>query len=326
MVRVVTQEIEKYMEDIPVHAMEGMLKSRSDEYGWFVDEKFILPFFIDKRLIFRRMVFTSETIKRDPNATIEEEKAFLNEMVDLTKRKKMAHFISKAQSKAVFRTYPDAAEVVPWGTMVVDLDRSEEELFKSYESKCRNIIKKARKLGVTVEETDDIELVYKYLKDTFVRQNSPYIAPLSFFQNLVKNLPNNTKLFIAKAGEEVQGSTIVLYDKTHGYYEYSGSAANPVPGSINMLQDEIMKRLQKMGIKSYDMVGVRLNVKPGTKQAAIRRFKERFRPALVEGYAFRVVIDPMMFALHEIAIKSYFRLKGMRYKDPIEQIKTGDYE
>ncbi len=326
MIKVVKKEIENYIEDVPVHAMEGMLKSRSDEYGWFVDEKFVLPFFIDKRMIFRRMVFTSETIRRVEDATLEEEKAFLNAMVELSKREKLAHFISKAQSKAVFKTYPDEAEAVPWGTMVVDLDRSEEDLFKSYESKCRNIIKKARKLGVTVEETDDIDLVYKYLKDTFVRQNSPYIAPVTFFRNLVKNLPNNTKLFIAKSGDEVQGSTIVLYDKKHGYYEYSGSAANPVPGSINMLQDEIMKRLQKMGIKSYDMVGVRLNVKPGTKQAAIRRFKERFRPRLVEGYAFRVVLDPLMFALHEIAIKSYFRLKGMRYVDAIDQIKNNDYD
>ncbi len=325
MIELMRSNVEKHCKNLPVLAKEGMLKSRSDDWGWFVSDKFILPFYIDKRLIFKRMVFTTECHKLDDSATLEEEKTFLNNVVDYCKENTDIDFIAKAQSNAVFRTFPDGSDYVEWGTMVVDLNKSEDELFASFERKCRNIIRKSIDLGTTVEETDDVKLIYECIRDTLRRQNSPYLAQYKFFEELKNNLKDNVKFYIAKNKDTLQGVSVVLFDDKDGYYYYSGTAENSVPGSINLLQFEIMKDLMKKGIKKYDLVGVRLNVKKDSKYAAIRRFKERFKPELIEGFAFRVVLKPLKYAIFNVMIKIYFALKGMRYIDPIDQIKSDNY-
>lgn len=42
---------------------KNYLKIKSTKYGWLVNDKFILPFFIDKHLIFKRMLFTYQAKK-----------------------------------------------------------------------------------------------------------------------------------------------------------------------------------------------------------------------------------------------------------------------
>lgn len=49
---------------LPVTASESYLKAISNyKYGWFLSDLFVLPFIIDKKLFFKKMVFTHETIK-----------------------------------------------------------------------------------------------------------------------------------------------------------------------------------------------------------------------------------------------------------------------
>ena len=325
MIDVIRHNVEKYCKQLPVIATEGMLRSRSDDWGWFVTRNYLLPFYIDKKFIFRRLVFTSEPLKREDSLTLDDEKAFLNEVVDYCKTHLKIDFIAKAQITAVFQSFPDDADIVPWGTMVVDLTKSEEELFNGFERKCRNIIRRSIKLGTTVEETDDLDLVYETVRNTLKRQKNSNLAPRSFFINLKKNLNNNIKYYIAKNNGKMQGVGVILFDNNKGYAYYAGSSERPVPGSINLMHYEIMKDLMKKGIKEYDFVGVRTNVQQDTKHAAIRRFKERFNPKLIEGYAFRVIIKPFKFALYNVAVKLYFASKGHKYSDPFEQIKHTSY-
>ena len=48
--------------NLPIFATENYLKSKSDDYGWFVTKEVILPFSIEKKLIFKRLIFSTETI------------------------------------------------------------------------------------------------------------------------------------------------------------------------------------------------------------------------------------------------------------------------
>ena len=327
MVEVVHKDIEKFSDNLHAMAMEGSLKARSDDYGWFVSDKYILPYFIDKRLIFRKMVFMTGCLPRVEGVTPEDEKAFLDEVIDYVKKNmKEVDFIGKAQSVAVFNACPSGAECVPWGTYIIDLDKSEEEILASFEGKTRQGVRKGIKRGVTVETTDDIDMVYKVIKDTFERQNSPYMAQYDYFKNLYDNMKDHIKLYVAKADDEVQGVYIIAYDKESAYSWYSGSAARMVNGANNLLHYQIMVDMSKMGIKKFNLVGARLNVKPGTKYANINKFKLGFKPKIIEGYAFRYVFKPWKFALYNIAIKAYFKRKGMKYVDPIDQIKNNEYD
>ena len=43
--------------ELPFFAQEKYLSSKSDDYGWFASEDFLLPFVIHKSYIFKRIVF-----------------------------------------------------------------------------------------------------------------------------------------------------------------------------------------------------------------------------------------------------------------------------
>jgi hypothetical protein len=68
-------------------------------------------------------------------------------------------------------------------------------------------------------------------------------------------------------------------------------------------------------------MGARSCVEKGSKFEAIQKFKSRFGMHLKKGYAFRVVIHPLKFFLFNITVKSYFKLKGSSYVDPIDSIR-----
>ena len=227
--------------NLPIFATENYLKSKSNEYGWFVTDSFILPFTIDKKLIFKRLIFTTETIYLKKNLTVIEEKEFLNEVVSYCKDNNLCDSIFKAQSNAVFNTYPNNCEHVEWGTYELSLDGSTDDIFSKYTSKTRNMVRKGIKTDVLVSTTKDIEKIYENIKNTFIRQKSLLYPSLKYLQKLQKNLGNNIEFFIAKQNNIIQGSAVIIYDNSKAYYIYGGSIPKPSSGSINLLHYKIME-------------------------------------------------------------------------------------
>jgi lipid II:glycine glycyltransferase (peptidoglycan interpeptide bridge formation enzyme) len=308
--------------ELPIFATENYLKSKSDDYGWFVTSDFILPFIIEKKLIFKRLIFTTETIYLNRDLTTVEERAFLNEIVHYSKKNNLCDFIFKAQSNAIFNTYPDNSEYVEWGTYELELQPTMDELLSKFYARDRTKIRKAIKLGVTVRTTDNLEEVYENIKSTFLRQNSLLFPSMEYLEKLRKNLGKNIKFFIVENSEqEIQGSSILLYDKNRAYYLYGGSIRRPTNGSINLMHYRAMEYFKKEGVNYYDFVGARPCVEENSKFEALQKFKSRFGTTLRMGYAFRVVINPLKYRLFKLAVQSYFKLKRSSYIDPIDSIR-----
>lgn len=309
--------------DLPIFARENYLKSKSDSYGWFVTDDFILPFTIDKKIIFKRLIFSTETIYRKEQLTLEEEKNFLNEVVNYCKEQKLCDFIFKAQANAVFNVYPNAAKQVEWGTYELSLKSTMDEILSKFAANDRNEVRKAIKMGIKVEATTNIEEVYENVKETFTRQNSLLFPSLEYLEKLQKNLLGNIKLFVVRDEEGVlQGSAIIIYDKERAYYLYGGSIPRPSKGSIKYMHYRAMEEFKKEGLLHYDFVGARLCLEKGSKIEAIQKFKKKFGATLRSGYAFRVVIHPLKFMLFKVMVKGYFILKKSSYVDPIDSIRS----
>jgi hypothetical protein len=134
-------EIEELKDKLPIFGTKEYLEYKSSSYGWFVSEKFILPFYVKNKLIFKRLFFTTEVIHLN-NSTTEEENDFLNEVINLS-RKNEVDIIELPGSNAIFNTYPDGAFYTEFGTYKLDLNKTEEELFSGLHSKNRNVIRKA---------------------------------------------------------------------------------------------------------------------------------------------------------------------------------------
>ncbi len=307
--------------ELPIFATENYLKSKSNLYGWFVNNDFVLPFIIEKKMIFKRLIFTTETIYLNKELTVKEEKSFLNEIVAYCKKKRLCDFIYKAQANAVFNTVPDESDVIEWGSYESKLDTSIEECFNTFRSKDRNTIRKAIKLGVEFKQTQEIEKVYENIRETFQRQNSLFYPDLAYLEKLDKNLQNNIAFFVVEEKNNIQGSAIIVYDKERAFYLYGGSSPRPLNGSLNLLHYKILDFCYQNNIKYYDLMGARLCVEKGSKFEAIQKFKSRFGKTLKRGYAFRVIIHPLKFKLFTLLAKSYFKFKGSQYVDPIDSIR-----
>ena len=306
---------------LPILGQQHYLTIKSSRYGWFATDTYLLPYFLDKRAIFTRMVFTTAAIARKENLSTEDEKFFLDQVVDYVKHHKLCDFIYKAQSNVVFHACPKESECVPWGTYEVDLNKSAEALFTSFNNKSRNAIRKARKENVTVQHTQDIDIVYTNIKETLQRQASLHYPSKAYLESLLK-LRDNALFLIARKENRIQGSLVLLYDREQGYAMYAGSIATPQVGSLDLLHYEAMLLLQSKGVNIYDFVGTRLHITKGSKQAGIDRFKRKFNPTLRKGIAFRTVINPLKYYLYLYLSKVYFALKGIRYNDPISQIQN----
>ena len=317
-IKLITKDIKH---DLPIFARENYLKSKSNDYGWFITDDFILPFTIDKKLIFRRLIFTTDTIYLNKNLTTLEEKEFLNAIVSYCKTNTICDSIFKAQSNAVFKTYPNNSEHVEWGTFELNIKGTSDELFSKYTSKTRNMVRKAIKTDVTVSTTKDIEKVYENIKNTFLRQNSLLYPSLEYLKTLQKNLDNNIEFFITEQNSTIQGSAIIIYDNSRAYYIYAGSVPRLAAGSINLLHYKIMQFFQEKNLEYYDFVGARTCIEAKSKFESLQKFKKSFGSTLRKGYAFRVIINPFKHKLFYFIVKSYFLLKRSSYIDPIDSIR-----
>ena len=160
----------EFKKDLPIFATKEFLQTRSKEYGWFVSKEAILPFYIDRRAIFSKLVFTNETIFLSNNI---DEAIFLDEVIKKAKSLKV-DMISQPLASAVFESVPKEAQTIEWGSYVIDLIQSEDKILQNMHSKHRNVVRKAIKDGVEIKEMQDVKIVYENLKETMQRLNRGY--------------------------------------------------------------------------------------------------------------------------------------------------------
>ena len=308
--------------DLPFFAQKKYLASKSENYGWFVSDNFILPFIIYKKNIFKRLVFSTGVIERKISST-EKEKEFLNEIVKYIKKHKICDFIHKPQPSAIFRTYPDNCNAFRWGTYKIDVEANFENMLKKLNSGQRNYVRSAIRDDVKIIKTDNFDKIYTFCNETLSRQKIPLLISCEEFQKQYDTFyPQNMLMFKALHKNELQGSLVVFFDKELAYAEYAGSSLKPKHGSLKLLHLTAMEYLAKEhGIVNYDFIGAIPDIKDDCKEAGIQKFKKEFGAELKEGYQFTLVINPIKYFLFDLCLKCAFRMKGIKYIDPVERYK-----
>jgi hypothetical protein len=310
--------------DLPIYAQEKYLVCNGESYGWFVSSNFILPFVIYRiKRVFTHMIFTTEVIERD-SSSIDEEKKFLNEVVKIVKKEKMCDVIYKPQPSAVFRTYPDGSDFFEWGSYALDIEPTMEEMLKKISSRRRSCIRKMIREGVKVEEVEDLDEIFDLLYNTIKRQGISLLPDRDHLLNIKKHLyPNNMRMYKATLNGQLQGVSLIYFANGVAFYELGGTSTPPYKCSMSLLILEVMLDLyHNHNVKTYDFVGAYINLKKGSKEDGIQEFKKRFGSYLRKGYQFTVVINPLYYKLYNIAVKVYFKSKGISYIDPIDKAKN----
>lgn len=305
-------------EKVPVLAWPKKLAMMSGliECGYVEDSGLILPFALIKKAKFIKIIQLPTTIIGEYDET--EASSFLNKAVELLKKEYHAAIIMSLNTSPMI-AYPEKALYCKFGSYILDLSPSEEDLFKDLHSKHRNVIKKAMKDGVEITcGQENIDDCVSLIAETYVRQGKS-ASNESYYRNLAV-LGDNCDYWVARLDGKVQGCAIILWDKDTAYYMHGGSCNHPHSGAMNLLQWEVIRKMKARGVKKYDFVGARASVMEGSKLEGIQRFKERFGGKLMMGYRWELDCDPVKAAIYRLMIWVKAKIIN-RSPDPTNIIK-----
>jgi len=171
------------------------------------------------------------------------------------------HFLRIIQRDAISTDVClSAFQMVEKHTHLLDLTRSEDEIWSSFEGRCRTAIRKAEKGGVRINlesSREAIEGYYDILNSLYVGQKMATPNPKQFYYRLWDAFTGD-QLYILTAwhGETLIAGAIILHDKDRFYYlngaslyDYNSLCPN------NLIQWEAIRLAKAKGALWYDFVG-----------------------------------------------------------------------
>lgn len=283
---------------LPIVGTAAYLKCKSPRYGWFRGGDLVLPFIVERRALFDRLVFTHQTISLAGSHAANEEQEFLDQVL-IAARKMAVDFIYQPLATAVFSAVPQGAVSAKFGTYEVDLGLPVDQLWAQVHGKHRNVIKKAQEAGVEISEgPHHLQTCYALINAT-MKRNQKLSVSLGELERFRDNLAEHVSFYVATKDGEAQGAAVIIWNAGHtAYYLYGGTNESPFGGSMNLLHWNAMNNMKARGVKRYDFVGARLRPPPGSKLEGIQRFKVRFGATMREGYLWKYPLKPLRYAAY----------------------------
>src|SRR3989344_140371 len=167
----------------------------------------------------------------------------------------------------------------PEATLIINLTESDDQLLSSMHEKGRYNIRLAKRHGITVETSQDIDTFYALIRKTGKRDH--YTAkPKSHYKDFIATLPGSF-LLLAYDSLDTQKKALagligVIYGETGIYYYGASDHAGRAKMAPSLLQFEAMKFCRSRGALHYDLFGIAPNDDPNHPWAGVTRFKKQF--------------------------------------------------
>jgi len=214
----------------------------------------------------------------------------------------------------------------------LDIDRDEDAILASFESKTRYNIRLAQRKGVEIIKDCDLEhlkIFYDILKVTAERDNY-MIRAFSYYEDIwdIFIQKGLAKLFMAKYQDQYIAGAIsfVFGDKT--WYIYGASSnehRNVMPNYL--VQWEMIRWAKEMGCRIYDFRGVSGDFNPDNPLYGLYRFKKGFNGDLVEFVGeYDYLYSPLFYRLRDIGEPLYKSLRLTLLKVKGKKQKPGRQE
>jgi len=205
-------------------------------------------------------------------------------------------------------------------TFVLDLTKTEEEIFNNCKSKTRYNIRLAKRKGVEIiEDTSQqgLEDYLRLLQETTSRQKF-YAHDDQYFRNLFAQFADTKTIRILKATYEGKIITawILFFHNGVGYYPYGASSRDHRDVMANnLMMWEALMLAKREGCTKFDMWGS-LGPNPDEKHKwyGFHRFKEGYSGDLMQSIgSYDLVLNFPLYSLFRIADQvrwAYLRLKA----------------
>jgi len=205
-------------------------------------------------------------------------------------------------------------------TSIVDLNRSEEEILKSFKPKTRYNIKLAQKKGVLVEENNSQEAFEKYLDLLFetTRRQGFFAHNKEFHRKqwqILRPAGISHLLTATYQGEMLAAFLLFVFNKVL-YYPYGASTREHKElMAPSLLMWEAIKFGKSQGCRFFDLWGDLPNPLVTHPYYGFHRFKEGFSPKLVEFLgSYDLVINPTLYQIYKIIDKIRWKLLRLKKK------------
>lgn len=171
------------------------------------------------------------------------------------------HFLRIIQQEKISpQMRPCSFQVIEKHTHLLDLTKSEEEIFSSMEGRCRTAIRKAKKNGVRIQQEtykNGLESYYTILKNVYAKQDMQPPNSKEFYDFLWDAyVDHHLYMLTAWQDETMIAGAIILHDRDRCYY-LNGCSRHEYrslcPG--HLIQWEAMRLAKSLGANWYDFVG-----------------------------------------------------------------------
>lgn len=293
---------------LPIFASEEFLKTEAKEFGWIGGTdgqevlRCVLPFTVIQKPGFRMIRFQTGTLPLNGGLSHDEEKAFLNSVVEHF-RSAGADIIIPSGNHAIFRAYPDLAVAGPYGTFVNNLEQPEEVLLGRIRKTFRQNIRKAAAAGVRIRcGLEFLDISYQLIAETLQRSGVKF-KNYEEFKSRMAAFGDSLKVFVAEHEGVIQGCMVSPFSEHTAYNCYAGSRPQPTLGAMHLLHWEAMKTFRSMGVKRFDFQGVRINPAKGSKQEGILHYKQGFGGELIQGFLWKCPLRPLQSFAYSMGVR-----------------------
>jgi lipid II:glycine glycyltransferase (peptidoglycan interpeptide bridge formation enzyme) len=199
--------------------------------------------------------------------------------------------------------FPSQRHEQPEATLLIDLTKPEEEILAHMKPKGRYNIGVAKKHGVRVTQSDDVDAFYELLmrtgkRDDFIIQQKNHYE--HFLRDLVGSFlllafDTQKKPTSGERSRTIAGLVGVIHKKAGIYYYGASEYAERASMAPYLLQWEAMQYCKRKGCATYDLLGIAPNDDALHAWYGVTRFKKQFGGEVVTyPREQEIVLKPLM--------------------------------
>ena len=171
-------------------------------------------------------------------------------------------------------------------TVIIDLTKSEEELLANMRRQTRYDVRRAEKLGITVEKynTGEAFLEFHHVQDETAKRQHFIPPKLPILLAEHDAFGDNATIYIAKSAENqpIAYGLIIVNGREADYYEAASTDLNrKLPGAHALIWQAI-KVLKAAGVERFNLWGIAPPNQPHHRYAGVTTFKTGFGGEIVE--------------------------------------------